>query len=223
MITEAQLTAIQTYALQRLAQDHSGHGSDHLERVNRLAKRLALAEGADLNLTLAAAWLHDVIDDKLMADPIKAHQDLADQLTELRVSPAAQREIFDIIDHMSFSKSMDGAQKLSLEGQIVQDADRLDAIGAIGIARALYYSGHVGEAIYDPELPPREHLTKEQYRNQPGTAINHFYEKLFKLADLMNTVAAKELAARRTAVMHEFVDQFKAEWVSEDKSGPQGD
>ena len=187
MITETQLTAIRTYAQQKLAQDHSGHGSDHLERVNRLARRLAQAEQANLNLTLAAAWLHDVIDDKLMVDPEQAHHDLADQLSELGVSTADQTAIFDIIDHMSFSKSLNGAQKLSLEGQIVQDADRLDAIGAIGIARALYYSGHVGEKIYDPAIAPREHLTKEQYRQQPGTAINHFYEKLFKLADMMNT------------------------------------
>lgn len=217
MITETQLTAIRTYARQKLAQDHSGHGSDHLERVNRLARRLAQAEQANLNLTLAAAWLHDVIDDKLMVDPEQAHHDLADQLSELGVSTADQTAIFDIIDHMSFSKSLNGAQKLSLEGQIVQDADRLDAIGAIGIARALYYSGHVDEKIYDPAIAPREHLTKEQYRQQPGTAINHFYEKLFKLADMMNTPAAKALAKRRTDVMRAFVDQFKAEWTADDE------
>ncbi|GIP69414.1 metal-dependent phosphohydrolase [Lactiplantibacillus pentosus] len=217
MITETQLTAIRTYARQKLAQDHSGHGSDHLERVNRLARRLAQAEQANLNLTLAAAWLHDVIDDKLMVDPEQAHHDLADQLSELGVSTADQTAIFDIIDHMSFSKSLNGAQKLSLEGQIVQDADRLDAIGAIGIARALYYSGHVGEKIYDPAIAPREHLTKEQYRQQPGTAINHFYEKLFKLADMMNTPATKALAKRRTDVMRAFVDQFKAEWTADDE------
>lgn len=217
MITETQLTAVRTYARQKLAQDHSGHGSDHLERVNRLARRLAQAEQANLNLTLAAAWLHDVIDDKLMADPELAHHDLADQLTTIGVSSADQTAIFDIIDHMSFSKSLNGAQKLSLEGQIVQDADRLDAIGAIGIARALYYSGHVGEKIYDPAIAPREHLTKEQYRQQPGTAINHFYEKLFKLADMMNTPAAKALAKRRTDVMRAFVDQFKAEWTADDE------
>ncbi|AUI77989.1 phosphohydrolase [Lactiplantibacillus pentosus] len=217
MITETQLTAIRTYARQKLAQDHSGHGSDHLERVNRLARRLAQAEQANLNLTFAAAWLHDVIDDKLMVDPEQAHHDLADQLSELGVSTADQTAIFDIIDHMSFSKSLNGAQKLSLEGQIVQDADRLDAIGAIGIARALYYSGHVGEKIYDPAIAPREHLTKEQYRQQPGTAINHFYEKLFKLADMMNTPAAKALAKRRTDVMRAFVDQFKAEWTADDE------
>lgn len=217
MITETQLTAIRTYARQKLAQDHSGHGSDHLERVNRLARRLAQAEQANLNLTLAAAWLHDVIDDKLMADPEQAHNDLADQLTTIGVSGADQTAIFNIIDHMSFSKSLNGTQKLSLEGQIVQDADRLDAIGAIGIARALYYSGHVGEKIYDPAIAPRQHLTKEQYRQQPGTAINHFYEKLFKLADMMNTPAAKALAKRRTDVMRAFVDQFKAEWTADDE------
>ncbi|AUV73873.1 HD domain-containing protein [Lactiplantibacillus plantarum] len=218
MITETQLTAIQTYALQKLAHDHSGHGRDHLQRVNRLARRLAKAEGANLNLTLAAAWLHDVIDDKLMADPAKAHQDLIAQLNAQNVTAADQTAIFAIIDHMSFSKSFNGPQKLSLEGQVVQDADRLDAIGAIGIARALYYSGHVGEKIYDPAIAPREHMTREQYRHQPGTAINHFYEKLFKLAALMNTDTAKALAAHRTAVMQEFVDQFKAEWTADDKA-----
>ncbi|CAJ1229209.1 HD domain-containing protein [Lactiplantibacillus xiangfangensis] len=217
MISDTQLTAIKAYALDRLAQDHSGHGTDHLQRVNQLARRLAIAEGADLNLTLAAAWVHDVIDDKLMTDPQKAHAALAEKLTTLVVSDDDQAAIFDIIDHMSFSKSFGGLQKLSLEGQIVQDADRLDAIGAIGIARALYYSGHVGEKIYDPKVAPRLHMTKEQYRNQPGTAINHFYEKLFKLADLMNTPAAQALAQRRTAVMHAFVDQFKAEWTADDE------
>lgn len=217
MVTETQLTAIKAYALQRLAQDHSGHGSDHLQRVVQLATRLAKAEHADLALTVAAAWLHDVIDDKLMADPIKAHQALADQLTELHVTPADQTEIFDIIDHMSFSKSLAGTQTLSLAGQIVQDADRLDAIGAIGIARALYYSGHVGEKIYDPTIAPRENMTKAQYREEPGTAINHFYEKLFKLEDLMNTATAKQLAHQRTQVMREFVAQFKAEWAADDK------
>lgn len=216
MITDAQLTAIKTYALQRLAQDRSGHGTDHLQRVVQLATRLAKAEHADLTLTQAAAWLHDVIDDKLMADPIKAHQALADQLTAIHVTPADQAAIFDIIDHMSFSKSLAGAQRLSLAGQIVQDADRLDAIGAIGIARALYYSGHVGEKIYDPAVAPRENMTKAQYRQEPGTAINHFYEKLFKLEGLMNTETAKELAHQRTQVMRDFVAQFKAEWAADD-------
>lgn len=218
MVTESQVTAVAAYALDRLAQDRSGHGSDHLKRVTKLARRLALAEHADLNLTLAAAWLHDVIDDKLMTDPAQARQALVTQLTVLKVTATDQAAIFDIIEHMSFSKSFNGPQKLSLEGQIVQDADRLDAIGAIGIARALYYSGHVGEVIYDPAIAPREHLTKAQYRQQPGTAINHFYEKLFKLEGLMNTTAAKQLAARRTAVMHDFVDQFKAEWTADDQA-----
>ncbi|RRK10647.1 HD domain-containing protein [Lactiplantibacillus garii] len=216
MISDGQLAAIKTYALASLARDRSGHGRDHLERVNRLAHRLATAEGANLNLTLAAAWLHDVIDDKLMADPAAAHAALSQHLTQLAVLARDQAAIFAIIDHMSFSQSFNGPQKLSLEGQIVQDADRLDAIGAIGIARALYYSGHVGEKIYDPAVAPRQHLTKEQYRNQPGTAINHFYEKLFKLADLMNTASARRLAEQRTAVMHAFVDQFKAEWRADD-------
>ncbi|MFB9770351.1 HD domain-containing protein [Lactiplantibacillus modestisalitolerans] len=217
MITDTQLATLKAYALQRLAQDRSGHGDDHLQRVNRLARRLAQAEGVNLNLTLAAAWLHDVIDDKLMADPQAAHAALAQKLTATGVAPADQTAIFAIIDHMSFSKGFAGQQSLSLEGQIVQDADRLDAIGAIGIARALYYSGHVGEKIYDPAIAPRMNMTREQYRNQPGTAINHFDEKLFKLEGLMNTAAAKRLAASRTQVMRRFVAQFKAEWTAEDQ------
>ena len=100
----------------------------------------------------------------------------------------------------------------SLEGMVVQDADRLDALGAIGIARTFAYSGHKGQLIYDPGIPVRKDLTLEEYRNGRSTAINHFHEKLFNLADLMNTGYAKKVARERTEFMKEFVREFMSEW-----------
>ena len=115
---------------------------------------------------------------------------------------------------MSFAHSLENRPTLSLEGQIVQDADWLDAIGAIGIARAIYYGAKHHEKLYDPAILPRENLTKEQYRNLADeTIINHFYEKLFKIKDLLNTAAAKEIATQRQALMRSFVTAVKEEWV----------
>lgn len=112
---------------------------------------------------------------------------------------------------MSFSDNLGQKYKLSLEGQIVQDADRLDAIGAIGIARTFYYGGAHGHILYDPEIQPREKMTHDEYRDNK-TVINHFYEKLFKLKDDMNTPLAQKIAVERTEYMKSFVNEFKKEW-----------
>jgi len=121
------------------------------------------------------------------------------------------------MDNMSYHKTLDGTAKpLPLEGQIVQDADRLDAIGAIGISRAIYFGGHFGEKIYDPAVTPRTEMTHAEYRNLDNeTIINHFYEKLLTLKDLMNTTAAKQLAEHRQQVMLDFLAEYKAEWNAE--------
>lgn len=195
--------------------DETGHGYDHIVRVVGLADRL-VAENptADRLLTLTAAYLHDVIDEKLVADPKVASAEVSDFLTTQGFKPAQQATIFLIMDNMSFHKTLDGTAKpLPLEGQIVQDADRLDAIGAIGIARAIYFGGHFGEKIYDPAVAPRTQMTHAEYRNLGNeTVINHFYEKLLTLKDLMNTTAAKTLAKQRQQVMLDFLAEFKAEW-----------
>lgn len=210
-----QLDLIRDYATEQLKSDKSGHGLDHIKRVVTNAKMLLAEEpSADYLITLSAAYLHDVIDDKLIDDVAAARDAVMQRMRDTAFSDDQLNTVMLIIDNMSFAKSLsDERQALPIEGQIVQDADRLDAIGAIGIARAVYYGGKHGEKIYDPDVKPRTEMTKEEYRNLSNeTIINHFYEKLFKLADQMNTPVAKRIAQNRQKVMAQFVSDFKAEW-----------
>ena len=167
MNSQAQLTTIKTFAKSKLAADKTGHNFDHIQRVVKLANRLAKAQTkpVDLTVILAAAYLHDTIDDKLVASPKQAVNEVKELLTSLAFSSAQSDEIIHIITHMSYASNLNEKQVLSLEGQIVQDADWLDAIGAIGITRAIYYGGTHGEKIYDPEILPRTQLDKASYRN----------------------------------------------------------
>ncbi|HJE45998.1 HD domain-containing protein [Levilactobacillus namurensis] len=218
MTTDTTLTAVHDFARSKMRDDETGHGFDHIQRVVRLADELLKAyPQADRLLTLSAAYLHDVIDEKLVTDTAAASAEVRDFLTAQGFSADQQATIFLIMDNMSFHKTLDGTAKpLPLEGQLVQDADRLDAIGAIGIARAIYFGGHFGEKIYDPAVAPRTQMSHAEYRNLGNeTVINHFYEKLLTLKDLMNTDAAKTLAAHRQAVMEDFLAEFKAEWRAE--------
>ena len=218
MTTDTTLTAVHDFARSKMRDDETGHGFDHIQRVVRLSDELLKAyPQADRLLTLSAAYLHDVIDEKLVTDTAAASAEVRDFLTAQGFSADQQATIFLIMDNMSFHKTLDGTAKpLPLEGQLVQDADRLDAIGAIGIARAIYFGGHFGEKIYDPAVAPRTQMSHAEYRNLGNeTVINHFYEKLLTLKDLMNTDAAKTLAAHRQAVMEDFLAEFKAEWRAE--------
>lgn len=208
-----QLSQIKQFVFEQEGQDKSGHGMDHLQRVTNMISQICKQEPADQFIALSAGWLHDVIDDKLTHNPQEQQDKVVALLRKIGVNDAQIEAIMVIITNMSFSKSLDGKQyKLSPEGQIVQDADRLDAIGALGIARAFYYSGHAGEEIYDPQKKPRLNMTKKQYRHEPGTAINHFYEKLLLLTDQLNTTAAKKIGAKRQQVMQDFLTEFKNEW-----------
>ena len=207
-----QLAAISKYTAQKLAGDVTGHGVDHINRVVTNAKMLLAEEpSADYLITLSSAYLHDVIDDKLVSDVSAAQQDVEQFLSSIEFAPDQVHTVMLIINNMSFSKSLtDDQQPLPLEGQIVQDADRLDAIGAIGITRAIYYHN---EKIYDPQIAPRTSMTKAEYRNLNNeTIINHFYEKLLKLPDSMNTPVAKKIAKGRQKTMTTFLEDFKAEW-----------
>ncbi|WP_024747084.1 HD domain-containing protein [Levilactobacillus namurensis] len=218
MTTDTTLTAVHDFARSKMRDDETGHGFDHIQRVVRLADELLKAyPQADRLLTLSAAYLHDVIDEKLVTDTAAASAEVRDFLAAQGFSADQQATIFLIMDNMSFHKTLDGTAKpLPLEGQLVQDADRLDAIGAIGIARAIYFGGHFGEKIYDPAVAPRTQMSHAEYRNLGNeTVINHFYEKLLTLKGLMNTDAAKTLAAHRQAVMEDFLAEFKAEWRAE--------
>ena len=211
MKQEEKIKAMEQYAKRVLDSDTSGHDWSHIERVVNTTKTIAKAEGADLFICEAAALLHDVIDDKIIQDPADALKELKKFLTSIEVTPVQIEAIVSIITRMSF-KNHQEKQDLSLEGKVVQDADRLDAIGAIGIARVMCYSGSTGRPIHKPEMKPRENLTPEEYRNGESTAIMHFYEKLLKLKDLMNTKYGNELAKGRHEFLELYLKQFYAEW-----------
>lgn len=215
MTREQQLTAIIEYSQAVLKNDQSGHSMDHIERVVKMAERIAATEACDRFFVLAGAYLHDVTDDKLVASEAEARQALGNFLKEISLSQADIATLFYIIDNVSFSSSIGKEQvPLTIEAQIVQDADRLDAVGAIGIGRTFYYGGYAGHKMYDPELPPRAITSKEEYRVNE-TVINHFYEKLLLLPDLMHTRLARELAKKRQDVMLAFLTAFKQEWRGE--------
>ncbi len=214
MTHKEQLAAIKAFSFKKMSGDATGHNFDHIQRVIKTAQRILKDEPADATITLAAAYLHDVADDKLVSDPATLEQEIRDFLQNIDFTEEQINEILYITHNLSFSKSLSAnPPKLSLAGQIVQDADRLDAIGAIGITRAIYYGGANSETIYDPNIQPRKSMNKAEYRNLDNeTIINHFYEKLLKLTAMMNTPTAKKIAEQRHQYMLDFLDEFKAEW-----------
>jgi uncharacterized protein len=199
------------YVKEQLKFETSGHDWWHIFRVTEMAVRIAEHEGANPFVCEMAALFHDLADEKLVESPEKAMQAIADWCQQHTVDAASIDHILEIISTMSF-RGGTGAPMRTLEGKAVQDADRLDALGAIGIARTFVYAGHKGHVMYDPDLIPRGEMTVEQYRTGPNTAINHFYEKLLKLKDRMNTDFAREIAESRHAFMEAYLRQFYAEW-----------
>jgi uncharacterized protein len=196
-----------------LSGDSSGHDWFHIERVRNTALTIAREEGADLFLVELAAMLHDVADWKFAGGDHEAGPRAAKQwLESIGVQPAVVEHVCEIIAGLSFKGAGVATPMRSLEGQIVQDADRLDALGAIGIARTFAYGGHKGQAMHDPAIPPQMHASFAAYKTNVGTTINHFYEKLLLLKDRMNTATGKRLAAERHVYMERFLEQFLAEW-----------
>lgn len=194
-----------------LETDASGHDWYHIERVHKLALSLSEKEGGDRFVIEMAALLHDVADEKLNESEEAGMKKVSDWLEGLNVTEEENEHILHIIMNMSY-KGGHGGKVSTLEGKIVQDADRLDALGAIGIARTFAYGGAKGRLMYDPNIPPRKEMTKEEYRKNDDPSLNHFYEKLLKLKDLMNTDAAKREAEIRHRYMEEFIEQFMKEW-----------
>jgi len=189
--------------------DYSGHDYFHTLRVYRTAGRIAEAEGADVEIVRLAALLHDV-DDRKLSPQTHANKDKARAfLKENGVSEADIETICKIIGEVSFG---DGITPDTLESRCVQDADRLDALGAIGVARAFAYGGSHHREMHNPDIPPKMNMTKEEYAQSKSTSINHFYEKLFLLKDLMNTPTAKQIAEHRETFMRDFVSEFLSEW-----------
>lgn len=204
--------AIEQFTQSIMKQDQTGHGMDHINRVVRLAQKIAKTEDCDFFIVTAAAYLHDTVDDKLVADSQEAYKQLEEFLLGIAVSAKQMQQIMHIIKNLSFSQQLNGtAEKLTLEGQIVQDADRLDAMGAIGITRTIYYGGHKGNLIYDPNIKPRTLKSKAEYREE-STVFNHFYEKILLLNEYLNTEYAKQIGNKRQRFLESFLEEFLDEW-----------
>ncbi len=191
----------------------TGHDWHHINRVRRLAKQIAAAEGANPDIAELAALVHDIADWKFHnGDDSIGPREAERLLSEEGAAPEVIEQVVDIVRTISFKGSGVVTAMNTLEGQCVQDADRLDAIGAIGIARCFAYGGYAGRLMYDPNEPPVMHATAETYKASKGHSLNHFYEKLFLLKERMNTATGRTLAEERHHFMEEFVERFLAEW-----------
>ena len=191
--------------------DFSGHDFYHTLRVYNLAKYITKFEECDIELVYLGALLHDVDDYKLVGKEKEPFYNAKTFLKSLGLSNKNIEQICHIISQVSF-KGKDTVVPDTIEGKIVQDADRIDAIGAIGIARTFTYGGSIKRPMYIPNINPKENMSSKEYYENVGTTINHFYEKLLKLKDFMNTETAKNIANQRHKYMEEFLKEFYDEW-----------
>lgn len=192
--------------------DSSGHDWWHIYRVTNLAKHIAKKENCDLYLVEVAALLHDLDDWKLTSDDHTNLPNARKVLTENGATIDFTEKVITIINEVSFKGAGVDTKPSSIEAMVVQDADRLDAIGAIGIARTFAYGGHKNQPLHIPDLKPNLHTNFEEYKKARTSTINHFYEKLLLLKDRLNTKSAKELAVSRHQFMEHFLEQFYSEW-----------
>ena len=198
---------------EKLAGEGSGHDWWHIYRVWNLAKNIAGQEGANLIIVELSALLHDIADWKFHNGDDSIGPKLAEQfLVENQVERRVIDPVIEIIASISYKGAGVPTPMNTLEGKVVQDADRLDAIGALGIARTFAYGGHKNRLIYHPEEKPVLHQSFEDYKKNQGHTINHFYEKLLLLKDRMNTASGKRLAEARHQFMQAYLDQFYKEW-----------
>lgn len=194
------------------AADGSGHDWFHIDRVRRLAVRIGQMEGSDPFITEMAALLHDLDDWKITGSdshyPVKANKWLIDRDIQAEFVP----RILHVIEDVSYKGAGTETPVRSIESAVVQDADRLDAMGAIGIARTFAYGGHKNRLIYDPAISPVMHNDFKDYKNSKAPTVNHFYEKLLLLKDRMNTDTARSFAEQRHRFMELYLEQFFNEW-----------
>jgi len=204
------------FVKEKLANAEGGHDWFHIQRVYKNALLIAKGETCDEIVVKLGALLHDIADSKFHAGDESVGPKVAREFLESESVPEATiSHVIQIINNISFKGGKTEKTFSSIELDIVQDADRLDAIGAIGIARAFNYGGFKNRAMYDPEIAPKLDMSKEEYKNSQAPTINHFYEKLLLLKDKMNTETGKQIAKQRHKYMQGFLAQFYAEWEGE--------
>ncbi|MDH6250717.1 uncharacterized protein M2347_000444 [Chryseobacterium sp. H1D6B] len=191
----------------------AGHDWFHIERVWKLSKKIAAAEECNQDVVELAALLHDIADPKFHdGDETLALKISRDFLESQKVPEDVILQVLFVIKNISFKNRGEVPENLPIELKIVQDADRIDAIGAIGIARTFNFGGFKNNLMYHPDIEPKLRMSKDEYKKSNGTTINHFYEKLLLLKDLMNTDEGKKIAEERHNYMLLFLDQFYKEW-----------
>lgn len=191
----------------------AGHDWFHMERVWKLSKKIGEKENCNMEVIELSALLHDIADPKFHnGDETIALNVSREFLEKENAAEEIIEKVLFIIKNISFKNRNEAPENSSLELKIVQDADRLDAIGAIGIARTFNFGGFKNNLMYHPGIQPKLNMTKEEYKKNNGTTINHFYEKLLLLKDLMNTETAKKIASERHDLMLNFLDEFYKEW-----------
>jgi uncharacterized protein len=204
------------FVQQELAQAEGGHDWWHIHRVYRTAIHIAQTETVDPLIVALGALLHDIADSKFhQGDESIGPRKAREFLSSLNLDESLISHVENIVKHISFKGGNHAREFHSPELAVIQDADRLDAIGAIGIARTFNYGGHKGHALYDPAIPPNLNMTKAEYKKSTAPTINHFYEKLLLLKDRMNTQTGRQMAEARHRFMEEYLDRFYAEWNGE--------
>ena len=204
------------FVKEKLENAEGGHDWFHIERVYKNAILIARNEDCDLDVVKLGALLHDIADSKFHDGDETVGPKMARAFLEKEnVEEKTIQHIINIIENISFKGGNFEKKFHSKELEIVQDADRLDAIGAIGIARTFNYGGFKNRAIYKPAIAPNLNMSKEEYKNSEAPTLNHFYEKLLMLKDKMNTVTGKKIALERHKYMENFLSQFYAEWEGE--------
>lgn len=213
----------ESFVKETFHQEGTGHDWWHIHRVRNLAKRIAREEGADIFVVELAALLHDIGDYKFFQGDEEAGPTLVRKwLSSLKISPTLIDKIVEITSRISFMHTLpnqgkeggkkNSIQTLTKELMAVTDADRLDAIGAIGIARTFTYGGFFNRPIYDPAIKPNKTITKEEYKNSEAPSVNHFYEKLLKLKDMMYTDLGQKMAKKRHRFLKLYLKEFFKEW-----------
>ena len=208
------IEATMVFVKETLKDAEAGHDWFHTLRVYNNARLIAKSESVDLYIVALGALLHDIADSKFHnGDDTVGPRVARKFLLQHNIDSFVIDSVIDIINNISFNKSLETNNKPnSIELDVVQDADRLDAIGAIGIARCFNYGGFKNRKLFDPSIKPNLKMSKKEYKNSKAPTINHFYEKLLLLSDKMNTKTGKKIAKERHQFMTEYLDQFHAEW-----------